>query len=302
MFSALRGSYRVPSFIFHATPHDKAFSGYGHIMSTSTVYNSKQNSLDPHLVTGDAFGRIAVWDLTSGTLGKEIWQERPVRAMMQLPYNKLATADGPHVRIWKSGKLHSTLEGPNSEGSHDVIGLAALSHGRLAVASAHEVRVWDVIRRRPLMNLNGCGELVSGLPDDKLASYCPQQKIVRVFNTESGELLRVLPTGRVDAMASLSNDMLATISNRLSLWNVLTGACVASKTVDSIIMHQRLVRAPNNYILTNTRDSHFTVFDGKSLKTRELSAVREDPAQHLLCTPDGRIVTIDVQSLVQVWG
>jgi WD40 repeat protein len=301
MFSALRGSYRVPSFIFHATPHDKAFSGYGHIMSTATIYNSKQYALAPQLVTGDAFGRIAVWNLSLGTLGKSILQEHPVRAMAQLPYNKLATADGRRVRIWKAGQLHRTLEGSNAEGS-DVIGLVTLSHGRLAVASAHEVRVWDTVRGRPLMNLNGCSALATDLPDDQLASYCPQENIVRVFNTESGELLRVLPTGRVEAMTSLSNDLLATISTRLSLWNVRTGVCVACKPVDSLIMHQRMVRAPNNYILTNTRDSHFTVFDGKSLKTRELSARREDPAQHLLCMPDGRIITIDVQSLVQVWG
>lgn len=308
MFSGLRGSYRVPSFIFHATPNDKTFNGYGHIMSTSTLYIIKQSAKTPHLVTGDASGRIAVWNLTSGTPEGFTWQSNPVRAMAPLPYNKLATADGRHVRIWKSGLLTRTLDTTQSsregsrEGSRDVIGLVALPYGRLAVATAREVRIWDTIRGKPLMTLNSCGELIAKLPNQGLASYCPQEKKVHIFNTESGARLNVVSTGRVQAMTSLPNGTLATISDRLALWDVHTGACLASKAVDSLIMHQRLSLVLGNCILSNTRNSHFTVFDGKTLKTRELCAVREDPAQHLLPMPDGRIITIDVESLVQVWG
>jgi WD40 repeat protein len=277
----------------------------------------KQSAKTPHLVTGDASGRIAVWNLTSGTPESFARQSNPVRAMAPLPYNKLATADGRRVRIWKSGLLNRTLDSSTEglrEGLHDgscdalydssrdVIGLVALPYGRLAVASAREVRIWDTIRGRALMTLKSCGELIAKLPNQGLASYCPQEKKVHIFNTESGARLNVVSTGRVDAMASLPNGTLATISDRLALWNVHTGACVASKAVDPLVMHQRLSMFLGNCILSNTRNSHFTVFDGKTLKTRELCAVRNDPAQHLLCMPDGRIVTIDVRSLVQVWG
>ena len=327
MFSVLRGSFRVPSFIFHATPNDKTFNGYGHIMSAATIYNMKQSPKNPHLATGDASGRIAIWNLTSGAPVAFTWQTNPVRAMAQLPYNKLATADGRCVRIWKSARLNSTLESSAPEESpreglreglresireglceslrespRDVIGLVALPHGRLAVATAHDVRIWDTIRGKPVMTINSCGALIAALPNNTLASYCPQEKKVRIFHTESGARLQVIPTGRVEAMTSLPNGTLATISDRLALWNVHTGACLASKFVDSIIMHQRMTSSAGNYILSNTRTSHFSVFDGKSLKTRELCAVRQDPAQHLLSLPDGRILTIDVQSLVQVWG
>jgi WD40 repeat protein len=310
MFTALRGSFRVPSFIFHATPNDKTFHGYGQIMSAATMYNINQSAKTPHLVTGDASGRIAIWNLTSGAPVGFTWQTHPVKAMAQLPYNKLATADGRRVRIWKSGKLRSTLETSletssetlTQSNTRDVIGLMALPHGRLAVATAYDVRIWDTIRGTPLMTLNSCGALITALPNDALASYCPREKKVRVFNTESGARLNVIHTGRVEAMTSLPNGTLATISERLALWNVHTGVCLASKPVDSIIMHQRMASTSGNYILSNTRTSHFSVFDGKNLKTRELCAVREDPAHHLLSLPDGRILTIDVQSLVQVWG
>jgi len=316
MFSALRGSFRVPSFIFHATPNDKTFNGYGQIMSAATMYNIKQSAKTPHLVTGDASGRIAFWNLTSGAPVGFTWQTHPVKAMAQLPYNKLATGDGRRVRIWKAGELRSTLEtsetssetssetlGTSTQSNtRDVIGLVALPHGRLAVATAYDVRIWDTIRGTPLMTLNSCGALIAALPNNALASYCPREKKVRIFNTESGARLNVVSTGRVEAMTSLPNGTLATISESLALWNVYTGACLASKPVDSIIMHQRMASTSGNYILSNTRTSHFSVFDGKNLKTRELCAVREDPAHHLLSLPDGRILTIDIQSLVQVWG
>jgi hypothetical protein len=307
MFTALRGSFRVPSFIFHATPNDKTFNGYGHIMSAATMYNMKQSAKTPHLVTGDVYGRIAIWNLTSGAPVGFTWQTHPVKAMAQLPYNKLATADGQRVRIWKSGTLRSTLEtsletSSETSNSRDIIGLVALPYGRLAVATAYDVRIWDTIREKPLMTLNSCGALIATLPNNALASYCPREQKVRVFNTESGARLNVVHTGRVEAMASLPNGTLATISERLAVWNVYTGACLASKPVDAIIMHQRMASTSGNYILSNTRTSHFSVFDGKNLKTRELCAVREDPAHHLLSLPDGRILTIDAQSLVQVWG
>jgi hypothetical protein len=221
--------------------------------------------------------------------------------MSVLPYGKLATTDGLRVRIWKAGRLYRTLE--SSTGSRDVVGLVALPKGRLAVATAHEVRIWDTIRGSPHMTLNSPGVLTTALPDNMLATYCPVEKIARVFNTESGARVCDLPTGRVEAMTSLPNGALATMSSsRLSMWDIRTGARVVCRAVDSLIMRQRMALTSNNLIVCNTRDSHFTVFDGKSLKTRELCPVREEPAQHLLPIADGRIVTIDIQSQVKVWG
>ena len=293
MFSGC--SYRIPTFIFHAAPHHKTFSGSGLIMSATTL-----KAKNIQLVTGDASGRIACWDLTSGTPTGTCYQDAPVRAMAALPYGKLATTDGQRVRIWKAGKLHHTLEA--STCSPDVIGLLALPFGRLAAATAHEVRIWDVVRGCPLMTLNSPGLLTATLPNNLLATYQNSEKNVRVFNTESGARVCDIPTGRVEAMTALPNGMLATMAGHLSLWDARTGARVACKPVDSLIMRQRIAVSSNNLIMCNTRDSHFTAFDGKTLKTREVCPVREEPAQHLLPIANGRIVTIDIQSQVKVWG
>jgi WD40 repeat protein len=254
----------------------------------------------PQLVTGDASGRIACWDLTTGTPTGSYHQERPVRAMATLPYGKLATTDGRRVRIWKAGKLYGTLEG--STCSRDVIGLLALPYGRLAAATAHEVRIWDVVRGNPLMTINSPGALITSLPDNLLGSYCAESKVVRVFNTESGARVCDIPTGRVEVMTALPNGKLVTMSSKLALWDASTGVPLASKSVDSLVMRQRIALTSNNLIVCNTRDSHFTVFDGKTLKTRELCPIREEPALHLLPIANGRVVTIDIQSQVKVWG
>jgi WD40 repeat protein len=284
--SALRGSYRVPTFIFHATA--KTFYGYGHILSTTATSS--------RLVTGDAAGLIAVWNLSSATPVMCTNQEHPVRAMCQLPYNKLATADGRRVRIWKSGGLQKTLEA-----SAEVRKLAPLTFGRLAVATAHEVRIWDTIRARPLMTLNTCGALVAALPEG-LASYCFEDNSVRVFDIESGERVARIDTGRAEDMVALPNGTLATVSDRLALWEIRTGRCLASKPLNALVMHQKLAATQQNRLVSNTRDSHFTVFHGRNLKTAELAAAREDPVVHLQAIPDGRIVTIDIANTVQVWG
>lgn len=282
----MSGSYRVPSFIFHATP--RTFYGYGHILSTTATHS--------RLVTGDAAGLIAVWNLSSPTPVMCTNQDQPVRAMCALPYNKLATADGRRVRIWKSGRLQKTLDA-----SGEVSRLVPLTFGRLAVSTAREVRIWDTIRAQPLMTLNTCGMLLAVLPEG-LASYCFEEKSVRVFNIESGERVSRIDVGRVEDMASLPNGTLATVSDRLAIWEIRTGRCVASKPLDALIMHQKIVATDQNRLVSNTRDSHFTVFDGRSLKTKELAAVRSDPAVHLQAMPDGRIVTIDIANAVQVWG
>lgn len=295
MFSGT--SYRVPSFIFHATPHHKMFSGSGLILSAATRMANKT----PQLITGDASGHIACWDLATGTTTGSYHQDQPVRAMAVLPYGKLATTDGRRVRIWKDGRLYRTLE--SSTGSREAVGLVALPKGRLAVATAHEVRIWDTIRGSPRMTLNTPGTLFTALPHSLLATYCTVDKVVRVFNTESGARMCDIPTGRVEAMTALHNGRLATMSSsRMSIWDAGTGARVTCRAVDSLIMRQRIALTSNNWIVCNTRDSHFTVFDGKTLKTRELCPMREEPAQHLLPIADGRIVTIDIQSQVKVWG
>jgi hypothetical protein len=92
------------------------------------------------------------------------------------------------------------------------------------------------------------------------------------------------------------------MSNKLALWDARSGALLASKPVDSLVMRQQIALTSNNLIACNTRDSHFTVFDGKTLKTKELCPVREEPALHLLPIANGRIVTIDIQNQVKVWG
>ena len=295
MFSG--SSYRIPSFVFHATPHHKIFSGSGLIVSSAMVIAHT----NPELVTGDASGLITCWDLITGTPTCSYHQDHPVRAMSVLPYGKLATADGRRVRIWKAGKLYRTLD--SSTGSLDAIGLTSLQRGRLAVATAHEVRIWDAVRGCPRMTLNSPGALLTALPDNRLATYCAVEKIVRVFNTESGARVCDIPTGRVEAMTALHDGALATLSSsRLSKWDARTGARVACRAVDSMIMRQRIALTSNNLIVCNTRDSHFTAFDGKTLKTREVCPIREEPAQHLLPIANGRVVTIDIQSQVKVWG
>lgn len=295
MFSG--SSYRIPSFVFHATPHHKIFSGSGLIMSSTMVIARTT----PELVTGDASGLITRWNLITGTSTCSYHQDHPVRAMSVLPYGKLATADGRRVRIWKAGKLYRTLE--SSTGSLDAIGLTSLHRGMLAVATAHEVRIWDAVRGCPRMTLNSPGALLTTLPDNRLATYCAVEKIVRVFNTESGARVCDIPTGRVEAMTALHDGTLATMSSsRLSKWDARTGARVACRAVDSLIMRQRIALTSNNLIVCNTRDSHFTAFDGKTLKTREVCPVREEPAQHLLPIANGRVVTINIQSQVKVWG
>ena len=284
--SVLRGSYRVPTFIFHATA--KTFYGYGHILSTAATRS--------RLVTGDASGLIAVWNLSSATPVMCTNQEHPVRAMCQLSYNKLATGDGRRVRVWKSGRLQKTLEA-----SGQVRQLVPLTFGRLAVTTAHEVRIWDTIRAKPLMTLNTGGTLVAALPEG-LASYCFEHKQVNVFDIESGERVVRIETGRVADMVSLPNGTLATVSDRLALWDTRTGQLLASKPLDALVMHQKLAATHHHRLVSNTRDSHFTVFHGRHLKTTELAAKREDPAVHLQAMPDGRIVTIDIANKVHVWG
>ncbi len=145
--------------------------------------------------------RIKIWNPNSGDQEGEIVGNRTqITALASIKEDVLASGTRAGiVKIWhiSEGDAVKTITAHTS----GVTSLAALDEHRLASAAEDGwIKVWDIESGRELIRFSeNFGHVISlvRIPDGSLCSVCLNDKFIRIWNTDSGHLVKTIDAGEI---------------------------------------------------------------------------------------------------------
>jgi hypothetical protein len=180
------------------------------------------------LASGNRGGEVHLWDVLRGDLQATLHTpELPaIRALALSPGgDTVAAASGTEkLALWsaRSGELLALLDAP---GNIEKLAFSAdLRH--LAGAGAEQIMVWELSPDRLAYSLDNTATLALAFsPDGSWLAAAGEDKLIRLWRTANGELLRTLDHG--DSVSALAfhpdGGILASAGQDIRLWDTSTG-------------------------------------------------------------------------------
>jgi WD40 repeat protein len=192
------------------------------------------------VASGDTNGVVKLWNVADGRLIRTISHPQQVTAVTFTPDGRRLLTVAGTIRTWdaETGRLIHNFE----ESSRTTAVLAVSSDGLRVVTGSDDAaaREWDIASGRRIKDYvhelgGGPVSAVAFSQDRRLLATAHDAGFVRVWNTESGELVRTVKGDDQTIVAvALSPDgarlLSYTTAGAISVWEVATGRPVRSQT------------------------------------------------------------------------
>ena len=261
-----------------------------------------------------AVGPAQLWDLRTRQQTGSLPNLSPVSEFIFSPDGKLLACEfADRMAIWDvdAARERAVLKLP-ARRIHELAEFSS-DGSRLAICCEDKtVRVWDTASGKELLALRGFEQEVAQAvfsPDAKrILTAGGNSRNARIWNAETGDLLRVLPgEGSVGhAIFNPRGDRIVTVesypSNLLRLWDAETG-----KMLEEMRGHtnaaEAIAHSPDGLrIVSGGIDRSIRLWDGRSGKAVSSRDGHRDRVQHVGFSPDGKTtITAAMDRTVRLW-
>ena len=239
----------------------------------SNVYAVACSPDGRYLSSGDMYGNIKLWDVTSSECIKTLIGFYPAYSVCYSPDGKYVASGswGGRIKLWEvaTGNCIKTLKGHTDS----VYSVAYSPDGRYIASGSNDktIKIWEVETGRELRTLSG--------HSDKVYSVCYS------------------PDGKY--LASGSND------DTIKIWNVASEKCIQTLTSDHMYSIHSVVYSPDGkYLVAGSGDDNIRLWKIKSEKYKKTKILKghKGPVTSIIYSPDGDyLASSSWDSTIRLW-